>query len=160
MTRYPTPAGASLPRARLREGAFLFQDELTIRRLLETVHRIAVLGIKNGVDDDARRVPAYLQAQGYRILPVNPRLESVLDEPCYSALSELPEAVDLINVFRAPEHIPGHVDEILALRVRPSAVWMQLGIRHEESALRLHEAGIAVVQNRCIEVDHRRWIDA
>ena len=136
----------------------MIEDEITIRSLLEATHRIAVLGIKRGVKDDAHRVPAYLQAQGYRILPVNPRLENVLGEACCSALSELPEAADLINVFRAPEHIPGHVDEILALRVRPAAVWMQLGIRHEASALRLHEAGIAVVQDRCIMVDHRRWL--
>jgi len=136
----------------------LIEDEITIRGLLESTRRIAVLGIKRGSEDDAHRVPAYLQAQGYRILPVNPRVENVLGEACCAALSELPEAADLINVFRAPEHIPGHVDEILALSVRPTAVWLQLGIRHDESALRLQVAGIAVVQDRCIMVDHRRWM--
>lgn len=138
----------------------MIEDEATIRALLEAAHRIAVVGIKHGVDEDAHRVPAYLQAHGYRILPVNPGLQSVLGEPCCGGLAELAEPADLVNLFRAPPHIPGHVDEILALPVRPAAVWMQLGIRHEESALRLREAGIAVVQDRCIMVDHRRWVDA
>ncbi len=136
----------------------MIEDEITICNLLESAHRIAVLGIKRGAEDDAHRVPAYLQAQGYRILPVNPRLENVLGETCCSTISEVPEAADLVNIFRAPEHIPGHVDEILALRNRPAAVWMQLGIRHDASALRLQEAGISVVQDRCIMVDHRRWL--
>ncbi len=136
----------------------MIEDQIAICNLLESAHRIAVLGIKHGAEDDAHRVPAYLQAQGYRILPVNPRLENVLGETCCSTISEIPETADLVNIFRAPEHIPGHVDEILALRVRPAAVWMQLGIRHDASALRLREAGISVVQDRCIMVDHRRWL--
>ena len=133
-------------------------DDAALRELLRAARSIAVLGIKDRETEDAFRVPFYLQAQGYRILPVNPGLERVLGERAYPALTELPEPVDLVNVFRAPAHLPGHIDEILALRPLPRAVWMQLGISHEESAGRLRGAGIAVVEDRCIMVEHRRLL--
>lgn len=135
----------------------MIEDEASLRALLHQVHTIAVVGIKNGQEDDAYRVPHYMQQQGYRILPINPRLDAVLGESCCPGLAQLPEPPDLVNLFRASTHIPGHVDEILALPQRPRGVWMQLGIRHEEAARRLAGAGIAVVQDRCIMVDHRRW---
>ena len=131
-------------------------DEL--RELLEGVHTIAVVGMKDAESEDAFRVPRYLQLHGYRIVPVNPKLGRVLGERAYAKLSELDFPVDLVDVFRAPEHIPAHVDEILALSPRPKAVWMQLGIVHGGAAARLRAAGIAVVQDRCIMVDHRRLI--
>ena len=135
----------------------MIEDEARLHALLREVRTIAVVGIKNGHDDDAYRVPCYMQAQGYRILPVNPRLDAVLGESCCSGLAQLAEPPDLVNLFRASPHIPGHVDEILALPERPRGVWMQLGIRHDAAARRLTDAGIAVVQDRCIMVDHRRW---
>jgi predicted CoA-binding protein len=131
-------------------------DDLALRELLAQVHSIAVVGIKSGADDDAFRVPRYLQQHGYRILPVNPKLDSVLGERAYASLAQIDEPVDLVNLFRAPAHVPGHVPEILALRPRPRGVWMQLGISHAEAARRLREAGIAVVEDRCLMVDHRR----
>jgi predicted CoA-binding protein len=131
-------------------------DDFALRELLAQVHSIAVVGIKSGADDDAFRVPHYLQQHGYRILPVNPKLDSVLGERAYASLAEIEEPVDLVNLFRAPAHVPGHVPEILALRPRPRGVWMQLGITHPEAARRLREAGIAVVEDRCLMVDHRR----
>jgi predicted CoA-binding protein len=131
-------------------------DDFALRELLAQVHTIAVVGIKSGADDDAFRVPRYLQQHGYRILPVNPKLDSVLGERAYASLAEIGEPVDLVNLFRAPAHVPGHVPEILALRPRPRGVWMQLGITHPEAARRLREAGIAVVEDRCLMVDHRR----
>ena len=129
-----------------------------IRDLLASVRSIAVVGIKAGLDEDAHRVPAYLQAQGYRIVPVSPKLESVLGERAVPSLRELREPVDLVDLFRAPRHLPAHADEILALSPRPRAVWLQLGIRHDEVARRLEAEGIAVVQDRCIMVDHRRLL--
>lgn len=131
------------------------EDDDALRALLEEVHTIAVLGIKQGAEDDAFRVPRYLQQRGYRILPVNPKLGRVLGEPCAPRLADLGETPDLVDVFRAPQHIAAHVDEILALPRRPRAVWLQLGIRHP-STNRLEEVGIDVVEDRCIMVEHRR----
>ena len=124
--------------------------------ILQSTRTIAVVGIKGGESDDAYRVPRYMQDAGYRILPVNPKLEDVLGEPCVARLCEVDQSVDLVNLFRASEHVPGHVDEILALEPRPRAVWMQLGIHHGPSAQRLRDAGIHVIQDRCIMVDHRQ----
>ncbi len=131
-----------------------------LRDLLQRVHTIAVVGIKEGRSDDAYRIPAYLQRCGYRILPVNPKLERVLGEATVRALCALREPVDLVNLFRASAHVPSHVDEILALEPLPTAVWTQLGIRHDEAAARLADAGIEVVQNRCLMVEHRRLLGA
>ncbi len=131
-------------------------DDATLRELLESVKSIAVVGIKAGETDDAFRVPRYLQHQGYRILPVSPKLDRVLDAPVARTLGDLTEAPDLVNLFRASAHVPGHVDEILALPTPPRAVWMQLGISHAESRTRLERAGIAVVEDRCLMVEHAR----
>jgi len=129
--------------------------------LLRAVRSVAVLGVKASPDEDAHRVAAYLQDAGYRILPVNPKLDRVLGRPCapsLAAAADVDGAPDLVDVFRAPAHLPGHVDEILALRTPPRAVWFQLGIRHHEAAARLEAVGIAVVQDRCLMVEHRRLL--
>lgn len=129
-----------------------------IKELLQSIRTIAVVGIKDQPGEDAFRVPHYMQDAGYRILPVNPKLDSVLGETCVANLSQVDEPVEIVNLFRASENIAAHVDEILALDPRPKAVWMQLGIHHGPSAQRLREAGIRVVQDRCIMVDHRRLL--
>lgn len=126
--------------------------------ILIKANRIAVVGIKDVETEDAFRVPRYLQEAGYEIVPVNPKLDRVLGEPAVARIADLVEPVDLIDLFRAPEHIPAHVDEILALRSKPAAVWMQLGIQHGESAVRLRAAGITVIQDLCIMVEHRRLL--
>jgi predicted CoA-binding protein len=136
------------------------ESDDALRSLLGASRVIAVLGIKTGAGDDAYRVPAYMQARGHRILPVNPRLERVLGEPCVPALVDLGETPDLINVFRAAAHVPGHVDEILALPQLPRGVWLQLGIRHDAAAARLEAAGISVVQDRCLMLEHGRLLHA
>ncbi len=127
-----------------------------LRDLLGRVRSIAVVGIKAAPEADANRVPAYLQRAGFRILPVSPKLDEVLGEPCVASLAELREPPDLVNVFRAPAHIPAHTEEILGLHPKPAGVWLQLGIRHDEMAARLADAGIFVVQDRCLMVEHRR----
>lgn len=129
-------------------------DEL--RALLSATRTVAVVGMKAAESEDAYRVPRYLQERGMRILPVNPKLSRVLGERAYASLREIEELVDLVDLFRAPDHIPAHVDEILAMAPLPRAVWMQLGIVHGAAAARLRAAGIQVVQDRCIMVDHRR----
>lgn len=132
------------------------RDDDALRTLLSEIRTIAVLGIKEGPREDAWRVPAYLQEQGYRILPVNPKLEQVLGERCVPRLADLRETPDLVDVFRAAAHLPAHVDEILALPRPPRAVWLQLGIRDPASTARLEAAGVDVVEDRCLMVEHRR----
>jgi uncharacterized protein len=127
-----------------------------LRALLGAVRVIAVVGIKADPGADAHRVPAAMQARGYKILPVSPKCGEVLGECCVARLGELREPADLVNVFRAPQHVAAHTDEILALRPLPRAVWLQLGIRDDASAARLAAAGITVVQDRCLMVDHAR----
>ncbi len=132
--------------------------DAAIRSLLERIHSIAVVGIKADEREDAHRVPAWLQSRGYRVLPVSPKLEAVLGESCVPSLGALEERPDLVNLFRAPRHVPGHVDEILALPSRPVGVWMQLGIRHPEATRRLEAAGIEVVEDRCLMVECARLL--
>lgn len=134
-----------------------------LAEILAAAHTIAVVGIKAGESDDAWRVPKYLQDHGFAIVPVNPKLDRVLGEsvfPDLRAVQSAGLAIDIVNLFRASDKIPDHVDEILALSPRPRCVWMQLGIQHGASAARLRAAGIRVVQDRCIMVDHRRLTGA
>ncbi len=132
-----------------------------MREIFERCRTIAVVGIKDGPGDDAFRVPAYMQRHGYRILPVSPKLARVLGEPCVASLRDLSRRdpagpAELVNLFRAPRHLPAHADEILALSPLPFAAWFQLGIRHDEAAARLEAAGVRVVQDRCLMVEHAR----
>jgi predicted CoA-binding protein len=129
-----------------------------LQEILEQAHSVAVVGIKDLESEDAYRIPQYLQAHGYHIVPVNPKLDRVLGQPVHASLRDVDEPIDVVNLFRATEHIPGHVDEILGMRPRPKGVWMQLGIHHGQAAARLRAAGITVVQDRCIMVEHRRLI--
>lgn len=129
-----------------------------IRRALEGARVIAVLGAHSEASRPAFYVPDYLKGQGYRIVPVNPRLvgTSLWGEPVLASLTEIGAPVDIVDVFRASAALPDHVEEILAMTPRPRLVWLQLGIRHAEVALTLRKAGIQVVQDRCTLADHRR----
>jgi predicted CoA-binding protein len=128
-----------------------------IKLLLETTHRIAVLGIKPNADAPAFYVPEYAQRGGYEIVPVPvyyPDLTEMAGEKVYRKLADIPGDVDMVNVFRRPVDIPQHVDDIIAKR--PKSVWFQLGIRNDEAAERLARAGIDVVQDHCLLVELRR----
>ncbi len=146
--------------AETRGGAASGDDE-RLRALLSQARIIAVVGAKDDESADAHRIPRYLQQHGYRVVPVNPKRKRILGERVLRSLADLgPDdpPVDLVNLFRAPDHIPAHVDEILAMNPLPRTVWMQLGIVHGAAAARLRAAGIEVVQDRCIMVDHRRLL--
>ena len=136
----------------------LVDDDEGLRRILQDTRTVAVLGAKSGRGEPAHYVPAYLQQRGYRIVPVNPTLagQAILGETVLESLAALREPVDLIDVFRRPEFLPGHAREILALPWRPRTVWFQLGIRHDGAAEQLAAAGIDVVQDRCMMPEHRR----
>ncbi|HEU4428257.1 MAG TPA: CoA-binding protein [Myxococcota bacterium] len=131
------------------------RSDRELRALLESTRTIAVLGIKAGEHEDAFRVPRYLQRHGFAIRPVSPKLAEVLGERAVASVGALAEPVDMINVFRAPANIPAHVDEILAMPHKPKSVWLQLGIAHPSTA-KLEAAGIAVVEDRCLMVEHAR----
>ena len=132
------------------------ETDAELRSVFERTRTIAVLGAKADWGEDAFNVPRYLERAGYTVLAVNPKLARWADQPAWPTLAALPERADLIDVFRAPAHLPAHVDEILALPWRPHFVWFQLGIRDDASAARLEQAGVAVVQDRCAMTEHRR----
>lgn len=137
----------------------LIDDSAGIQELLAQTKTIAVLGIKTEAQPDqpAFYVPKYMQNAGFKIVPVPvyyPEVTEILGEKVYRKLAEIPDAVDMVNVFRRPQDIPPHLDDLLA--AKPKAVWMQLGISHPAVAEELAKAGIKVVQDRCLMVDHRR----
>ncbi|MCB0216959.1 MAG: CoA-binding protein [Caldilineae bacterium] len=138
----------------------LIDDNGGLREILQTEHRIAVLGIKDERRswEPAHFVARYMQEVGYAVVGVNPSIDEALGQPVLDSLAEVEGPIDIVNVFRHSDNIPAHVDEVLALPERPKVFWMQLGIRHQEAARRLAEAGIQVVQDRCILVEHRRLI--
>jgi len=129
-----------------------------MRDALAGARTIAVLGLKDGEGEDSWRVSRYMQQHGYRVVPVNPKLPAALGEKAFPALAQVPVPIDLVDVFRASTHVAAHVDEILALAPRPRCVWLQLGVRDDVSARRLEAAGITVIQDRCIMVEHRRLL--
>ena len=126
----------------------------TIEKILRESKTIAVVGLSANPARPSHGVARYLQAQGYRIIPVNPLVEEVLGEKCYPDLASVPEAVDVVDIFRRPEHVPAIVEEAIAKGAR--AVWMQEGIVHQEAAARAREAGLMVVMDRCMLKEHRR----
>jgi hypothetical protein len=134
-----------------------------IARTLRETRRIAVLGIKTEAQRDrpAFYVPAYLLRAGYDIVPVPvyyPEVTEILGRVVYRSVSAVPGPVDMVNVFRRPRDIPPHVPDIL--QARPGVVWLQLGIRHDEAAEAFARAGIRVVQDRCVLIEHRRLAPA
>jgi hypothetical protein len=130
-----------------------------IARIVRENKRIAVLGIKTEAqrDQPAFYVPEYMARAGYDIVPVPvyfPEATEILGRPVYRTVSAVPAPVEIVNVFRRPRDIPPHVEDILA--AQPRVVWLQLGIRHDEAAEAFAKAGIQVVQDRCLLVEHRR----
>ena len=136
----------------------LIEEAAGVRDILTQSKTIAVLGIKTEAQSDQASfyVPKYMQTAGYEVIPVPvyyPEATEILGRKVYRKLVDIPGPVDLVNVFRRPNDVPGHLEDILAKK--PRAVWLQLGIRNDPVALELAEAGIKVVQDRCIMVDHR-----
>ena len=136
------------------------ETEEAIRALVKRIRRVAVLGIKTEAQSDqaAFYVPEYLASVGLDVVPVPvyfPEVKEILGRPVYRRLVDVPGEVDLVDVFRRPKDLPGHLEDILAKA--PKAVWFQAGIRDDAMADKLAAAGIDVVQDRCLMVDHRRY---
>ena len=127
---------------------------MTIAELLTKSHTIAVVGLSSRRARPSYGVSEYMQAMGYRIIPVNPRETEVLGEKAYPDLDSVPEPIDIVDIFRRSEYVPEIVDA--AIRVGAKAVWMQEDVIHEEAAAKARAAGLAVVMDRCILKEHRK----
>lgn len=140
--------------------ARIIDDEVGIAAVVKQARRIAVLGIKTEAQQGqpAFDVPAYLQRHGIEIVPVPvyyPEVTQILGQKVYRSVSEIPGELDVVDVFRRPSDVTAHVADLIAKK--PKVVWLQLGIQNDEAARELVAAGIDVVQNRCLMVDHRRY---
>ena len=122
--------------------------------ILRKYDTVAVVGLSSREDRPSHRVARYLKEHGYRIIPVNPRETEVLGERCYSDLCSVPEPVQIVDVFRRPGQVPRVVVE--AIQIGARVIWMQEGIVHEAAARRARKAGLEVVMDRCMMVEHRK----
>ncbi len=127
----------------------------TIEHILEKAKTIAVVGLSSEPYKAGYYVPEYLQQEGYRIIPVNPYLDSALGETAYPDLSAVPDPIDLVLIFQRSENVPPFVDQ--AIDIGAKMVWMQLGIMNQKAAEKAETAGLKVVQNACMLVEHRHW---
>jgi predicted CoA-binding protein len=128
-------------------------DSRALRNLLETAKRIAVVGCSPKPDRDSHRIAKYLIGAGYDVIPVNPGQDRLLGRDCYPDVASIPGGVDLVDVFRSPEHVPPVVED--AIKAKAPAIWLQLGVGNEEAEDRASEAGLQVVTELCIMVVHR-----
>lgn len=140
--------------------ARIIDDDEGIALVVRGLKRVAVLGIKTEVQggEAAFYVPEYLLSAGVEVVPVPvyyPEVTQILGQPVFRKVADVPGELDLVDVFRRPKDIPPHLEDLIAKK--PKVVWFQLGITHDEAAKKLVEAGIDVVQNRCLLVEHRRY---
>jgi predicted CoA-binding protein len=133
-----------------------YQDPLTIQRLLHTSETVAIVGLSNNELRPSYFVGYYLKRHGYRVVPVNPREANILGETCYARLQDVPVPVDIVNVFRAPDALPGIAQDAVTIDAR--ALWCQFGVINEEGARIAEDGGVTVIMDRCIKVEHARYI--
>ena len=124
-----------------------------IRELLERARTIAVVGLSNNPFRPSHGVSAYMQAQGYKIIPVNPTITEALGGESFASILDVPEKIDIVNIFRRPEFVEAIVDQAIQLKI--SAVWMQAGVVNEKAAEKARQAGMFVVMDLCILKEHR-----
>jgi predicted CoA-binding protein len=124
-------------------------------RILKRYRRIAMVGLSANPYRPSHFAALYMQAAGYEIFPVNPRERTILGRPCYAALSEVPPPFEIVDIFREAAAVPAIVEEAIAAGAR--VVWMQLGVIHEGAAARAREAGLEVVMDRCVKIEHARF---
>lgn len=131
-------------------------SERRIKEILEGAKTIAVVGVSKKPERDSYQVASYLVSHGYRIIPVNPALDSLFGEKAYPDLKSIPDPVDIVDIFRRPDAVPAIVEE--AIQAGAKVVWMQLGIVHREAAERAASEGLEVVMDRCIKIEHKRGL--
>lgn len=130
-------------------------DPQVIAEILKNYKVVAVVGLSPKPDRPSYRVAEYLKQHGYRIVPVNPGQREILGEKCYPSLKDIPFPVEVVDIFRNVEAIPAIVDE--AIQVGAKAVWMQLGLAEPKSAQKARDAGLQVVMDHCLKVEHAKW---
>jgi len=133
-----------------------YQDPRTIQRVLLNAKTIAIVGLSNNSLRASYFVGFYLKRHGYRVIPVNPREKSILGETSYASLRDVPGPVDIVNVFRAPDAVPGIARDAVAIGAK--ALWCQFTVISEEGARIAEDGGLAVVMDRCIKVEHARYV--
>jgi len=133
-----------------------FQDPLTIQRVLHTARTIAIVGLSDNELRASYFVGYYLKRHGYHVIPVNPRQTGILGQKCYPSLLDVPEPVDIVDVFRAPDALPGIAREAVAIQA--GALWCQFGVINEEGAQIAEDGGVAVIMDRCLKVEHARYM--
>jgi predicted CoA-binding protein len=131
-------------------------DQNSIKKLLSEVHTIAVVGISSNPSRDSYLVADYLKRHGYRVIPVNPAADEILGERSYPDLKSVPEPIDVVDVFRRPEHVPAIAEQ--AGQVGAKVFWMQFGAESDEAAKKAEAAGMTVVQGRCMMQEHSRLL--
>ena len=127
----------------------------TEEEILNSSRVVAVIGLSLNSDRPSYRVASYLKEQGYRIIPVNPTAKEILGEVCYPNLSSIPEAIDVVDIFRRSKKVPGIVEE--AIKIGAKAVWMQEGVINEGAAVRAREAGLLVVMDKCMLKEQKKF---
>jgi predicted CoA-binding protein len=133
-----------------------YQDPLTIQRVLHTAHTIAIVGLSGNELRASNFVGYYLLRHGYRVIPVNPRETEILGETCYPSLLDVPVPVDVVDVFRAPDALPGLARDAVA--VGAGALWCQFGVINAEGIRIAEEGGLTLVVDRCLKVEHARYV--
>jgi predicted CoA-binding protein len=124
-------------------------------RILEQYRRIAMVGLSSNPFRPSHFAAIYLLSEGYEVIPVNPRESQVLGQACYPSLSAIPGPVEVVDIFREPAAVPAIVDEAIAIGAK--VIWMQLGVIHEEAAEKARSAGLEVVMDRCMKIEHARF---
>ena len=132
-----------------------YQDPLIIQRVLNTARTIAIVGLSSNELRASYFVGYYLKRHGYHVIPVNPREKEILGETCYPGLADVPVPVDVVNVFRAPDALPGIAAETVAIGA--GVLWCQYGVINEEGARIAEDGGVEVIMDRCIKVEHARY---
>jgi uncharacterized protein len=129
-------------------------QDADIRDILKRYRTFAVVGLSPRPDRDSHMVARFLQEHGYRVIPVRPGVDALLGEKCYPSLRDIPEKVEVVDLFRRSEAVPPFVED--AISIGAAVVWMQLGVIHEEAARRARDAGLQVVMDRCPVIEYRR----
>jgi predicted CoA-binding protein len=124
-------------------------------QILQQYRRIAIVGLSGNPHRPSHFVAVYMAQHGYEITPVNPKEKEILGRTCYPSLKDVPQPLEIVDIFRDPSAIPGIVEEAIACGAK--VIWMQLGLIHEPAALRAREAGLKVVMDRCIKIEHARF---
>jgi len=130
------------------------EDIQTLLRILAESKTIAVVGLSDKWHRPSNFAAKYLKDHGYKIIPVNPGQKEILGEKCYPSLLDIPEKVDVVDIFRKPEDVPPIVED--AIKIGAKVIWMQIGVINEEAAKRARDAGLEVVMNRCMKIEHAR----